>query len=48
MKKDYQIVKNIQETSGFGLDNNNYLLIAEDLIWDSYIQVFIYYSSKTI
>jgi Myb/SANT-like DNA-binding domain len=37
MKKDYQVVKTIREASGFGWDNSNYLLIAEDLVWDSYI-----------
>jgi Myb/SANT-like DNA-binding domain len=39
VKKDYKMVKYIRELSGFGWDNNYYLPITDNSIWDTLITV---------
>jgi hypothetical protein len=39
VKKDYGIIKKMKEKSGFGWDDIEKKVMAEDAVWDAYIEV---------
>jgi hypothetical protein len=39
LKKDYEIVRDIRNQSGWGWDNTTLLPIVPPLVWDEYVRV---------